>query len=101
MWSFRSFFVLFLFLAIHDNNNNNNIIVSGTELKFDGDEMLSHIVTPLPYTYLDPSKLPQNFFWGNVGGRSYLTHMLNQHIPQCKTERRRRRRIKAPKNMDS
>jgi cathepsin X len=26
--------------------------------------------------------LPDNFHWGNVNGVSYLTHSLNQHIPQ-------------------
>jgi len=26
--------------------------------------------------------LPENFHWGNVNGVSYLTHSLNQHIPQ-------------------
>ncbi|KAG7357402.1 papain family cysteine protease [Nitzschia inconspicua] len=51
-------------------------------MKFHGDELLSHIVSPLPHTYMDPTKLPKRFFWGNVGGKSYLTHMLNQHIPQ-------------------
>lgn len=38
--------------------------------------------SPLPISYLDPNKdLPQNFSWGDVHGRSYLTHSLNQHIP--------------------
>jgi hypothetical protein len=61
-----------------------NKIAVATEIKFDGDELLSHIVNPLPHTYMDPTKLPKKFYWGNVGGKSYLTHMLNQHIPQCK-----------------
>jgi cathepsin X len=38
--------------------------------------------SPLPYTYIDEDDLPDNFNWGNVNGRSYLTHSLNQHIPQ-------------------
>lgn len=38
--------------------------------------------SPLPITYINPSDLPQSFSWNNVDGRSYLTHMLNQHIPQ-------------------
>lgn len=42
------------------------------------DERLS----PLPITYIDPSDLPQSFSWNDVDGKSYLTHMLNQHIPQ-------------------
>jgi len=38
--------------------------------------------SPLPYTYIDPEDLPDNFSWGDIDGRSYLTHSLNQHIPQ-------------------
>lgn len=72
----RLFTLQQLFLGFHD--------VCGTEIRFDGDENLSHVISPLPHTYMDPTQLPKNFFWGNVGGRSYLTHMLNQHIPQCK-----------------
>ncbi len=46
------------------------------------DETLSHIVSPLPSSYLSPSDIPKSFFWGNVSGISYLTRPLNQHIPQ-------------------
>jgi cathepsin X len=35
---------------------------------------------PLPQTYLN--ELPQSFSWHDVDGVSYLTHSLNQHIPQ-------------------
>lgn len=56
--------------------------VSGTEIKYDGDERLSHIVHPLPYMYVDEGRLPQSFFWGDVDGQSYLTRSLNQHLPQ-------------------
>eukprot|EP00934_Nitzschia_sp_Nitz4_P005075 Nitzschia sp. Nitz4//scaffold9_size221794//12291//13636//NITZ4_001313-RA/size221794-snap-gene-0.85-mRNA-1//1//CDS//3329560902//5065//frame0 len=38
--------------------------------------------SPLPYTYIDPDDLPANFNWGDVNGKSYITHSLNQHIPQ-------------------
>jgi cathepsin X len=31
---------------------------------------------------LGADDLPDNFNWGNVNGVSYLTHSLNQHIPQ-------------------
>ena len=34
------------------------------------------------YTYVDPQRIPKSFSWGNVQGLSYLTHSLNQHIPQ-------------------
>ncbi|KAG7346327.1 papain family cysteine protease [Nitzschia inconspicua] len=46
---------------------------------------------PLPYSYIRPSDLPETFHWDNVltkerngddKGRSYLTRLLNQHIPQ-------------------
>lgn len=37
---------------------------------------------PLPHTYIAEDELPANFHWGNVNGKSYLTHSLNQHIPQ-------------------
>ncbi len=36
----------------------------------------------MPYTYIDPNDLPDAFHWGDVHGVSYLTHSLNQHIPQ-------------------
>jgi hypothetical protein len=34
--------------------------------------------------------LPLEFSWANVSGVSFLTEAKNQHIPQCKHERRRR-----------
>lgn len=37
---------------------------------------------PLPHTYLKSSDIPDSFSWANVDGVSYLTHSLNQHIPQ-------------------
>ena len=41
-----------------------------------------YIQSPLPITYIDPTlDLPDTFSWNNVNGKSYLTHMLNQHIP--------------------
>ena len=59
-------------------------LVACTEIKFEGDLDRSHIVSPLPYTYLEESSLPRSFNWGSVdgGGKSMLTRMLNQHIPQ-------------------
>jgi cathepsin X len=47
----------------------------------DGHKMRSKVVSPLPHTYLDKDDLPENFSWDNVDGKSYLTKMLNQHIP--------------------
>lgn len=40
---------------------------------------------PLPHTYIGPEELPDNFDWTNMNGTSYLTRMLNQHLPQCKS----------------
>lgn len=40
--------------------------------------------SPLPHTYLDTSHLPDSFSWGDVDGVSYLTHSLNQHLPQVR-----------------
>jgi cathepsin X len=57
-------------------------VSTATELLFPGDEELGHVVSPLPYTYISESELPKSFFWGNRSGTSYLTHSLNQHIPQ-------------------
>jgi cathepsin X len=42
----------------------------------------NHFISPLPYTYIDMEELPKSFFWGDVNGTSFLTHSLNQHIPQ-------------------
>lgn len=49
---------------------------------YEGDERLSRVVSPLPFTYVNPNELPQEFYWGNVNNTSYLTRSLNQHIPQ-------------------
>ena len=42
----------------------------------------NYYTSPLPYTYISMEELPISFFWGDVNGTSYLTHSLNQHIPQ-------------------
>lgn len=39
---------------------------------------------PLPHTYIGSDDLPDSFSWADVDGASYLTHSLNQHVPQCK-----------------
>mmetsp|Transcript_688 Transcript_688/g.1647 ORF Transcript_688/g.1647 Transcript_688/m.1647 type:complete len:447 (+) Transcript_688:172-1512(+) len=70
-------------------------VTNGTEILYPGDETKSHIVSPLPHTYLKKSSLPKSFDWGNVQigsndntntntttTKSLLTRMLNQHIPQ-------------------
>jgi len=48
----------------------------------EGHDIKSNIQTPLPHTYLSATALPSSFNWGDVDGTSYLTHSLNQHLPQ-------------------
>jgi len=38
--------------------------------------------SPLPHEYISESALPKAFTWGDVDGENYLTHSLNQHLPQ-------------------
>jgi len=47
-------------------------------------KILNDYVSPLPHEYIESYMLPKSFHWGNVGlsGKSYITHSLNQHIPQ-------------------
>jgi len=42
------------------------------------------VLTPQPYEYTSEAQLPEEWNWANPGGhgRSYVTKMLNQHIPQ-------------------
>jgi len=42
----------------------------------------SHVVSPEPHTYLRDEDLPTEWNWGDIDGKSCLTHQLNQHIPQ-------------------
>merc|ERR1712238_349987 len=46
----------------------------------DGHTVKNYIKSPLPHTYVD--YLPDEFTWQDVDGSSFLTHSLNQHIPQ-------------------
>lgn len=50
----------------------------------EGHTKREHIESPLPHTYLTVSSddLPSDYNWGDVDGKSYLTHSLNQHLPQ-------------------
>lgn len=53
-----------------------------SEIKIREDAVHNDYTSPLPHTYLHASKLPDSFSWADVNGVSYLTHSLNQHIPQ-------------------
>lgn len=33
-------------------------------------------------SYLSDDEIPEEFTWQNVNGKCYLTHLLNQHVPQ-------------------
>ena len=44
----------------------------------EGHQVREKYHSPLPFTYIDEDDLPANFNWGNVNGRSYLTHSLNR-----------------------
>lgn len=50
--------------------------------RLEGHKKTESYELPLPYTYIKSEDLPISFTWGNVNGTSYLTHSLNQHIPQ-------------------
>jgi cathepsin X len=47
-----------------------------------GHTVQDYYTLPLPHTYTNIKDLPDSFNWGNVSGVSYLTHSLNQHLPQ-------------------
>eukprot|EP00584_Thalassiosira_punctigera_P000567 CAMPEP_0172527430 /NCGR_PEP_ID=MMETSP1067-20121228/2116_1 /TAXON_ID=265564 ORGANISM="Thalassiosira punctigera, Strain Tpunct2005C2" /NCGR_SAMPLE_ID=MMETSP1067 /ASSEMBLY_ACC=CAM_ASM_000444 /LENGTH=375 /DNA_ID=CAMNT_0013311167 /DNA_START=44 /DNA_END=1174 /DNA_ORIENTATION=- len=47
----------------------------------EGHKKKSHIISPLPHTYLAQQDIPDNWNWDDVDGKSYLTKHLNQHIP--------------------
>jgi len=50
--------------------------------KMPGHDKEENFQLPLPHTYVQHETLPRAFTWQNINGTSYLTKMLNQHIPQ-------------------
>lgn len=48
----------------------------------EGHKVKNDFYSPLPLTYVKADDLPESFTWKNVDGVSYLTRILNQHIPQ-------------------
>ena len=44
----------------------------------------THVVSPLPHTYMKPGSLPTSFDPRNMNGVDLTTWNKNQHIPQCK-----------------
>jgi len=61
-------------LVSADRHNEIKILDQHTRKNF--------ITSPLPHTYLTTTSLPDSFTWANVNGTSYITHSLNQHLPQ-------------------
>jgi cathepsin X len=77
-------------------------VLGQQEIILPGHTVQNHYRNPLPFTYFDllesstdgnsknsrenparlRNQLPRAFSWDNVDGVSYLTHSLNQHIPQ-------------------
>ena len=45
----------------------------------------SHVVSPLPHTYLKPEALPKIYDPRSMGGVDFTTRAKNQHIPQCES----------------
>ena len=43
----------------------------------EGHNVQNDYSSPLPYEYISESELPAEFDWGNVDGKSYLTHMVS------------------------
>eukprot|EP01083_Nonionella_stella_P114566 338910_1 len=48
----------------------------------DGHTERESVASPVPHTYLQGESLPDAYNWGDIDGKSYLTHSLNQHLPQ-------------------
>ena len=71
----------------HKHTKTHIIHAFGNKIPFDTQIMEDHETTndytpPLPHEYINETDLPETFNWGDVNGMSYLTHSLNQHIPQ-------------------
>jgi cathepsin X len=57
-----------------------SLILTHTQIR--PDAVHNAYSSPLPHEYVQSSQLPASFNWGDVNGVSYLTHALNQHLPQ-------------------
>ncbi|KAL3779051.1 hypothetical protein HJC23_005991 [Cyclotella cryptica] len=74
---------IFVALIVRANSSNG----ADNQYRSEYVEMAGHDVresyySPLPHTYLSDDEIPDEFTWQNVNGKCYLTHLLNQHVPQ-------------------
>jgi cathepsin X len=80
-------FISFGVLSFADDTEFSNQFPVYSELVEDS-EIKGDYSKPLPMSYILPDRLPDSFHWDNVvenqddKGRSFLTRLLNQHIPQ-------------------
>lgn len=90
MVSSTSFFLLFmspLMAAGELRGSGSQLGLRINEFKLlDGHKTPDNFHSPLPHEYIDKRDLPKRWDWRNVtvngSSRSFLTHSLNQHIPQ-------------------
>lgn len=66
----------------HDVDSSFRRLPVEDNLIMDGHTVFQNYHSPLPHTYIQENDLPKAFTWGDIDGVSYLTHSLNQHIPQ-------------------
>lgn len=45
----------------------------------------THVISPLPHTYISPKDLPTSYDPRNIGGIDFTTVNRNQHIPHCRS----------------
>jgi cathepsin X len=69
-------------IALHDDASSIDAEFPNELLHLPGHTILNDVVSPLPYTYINEESLPSEVNWGNIDGKSFLTHSLNQHLPQ-------------------
>ena len=59
-------------------------VISHTVISYLQVPIPTHVVSPLPHTYISPKDLPTSYDPRNISGKDFTTVNRNQHIPQCK-----------------